>query len=561
VKKPITNMAASVHARLLKKAKLEARPMNELLQYYAMERFLYRLSRSQHSESFVLKGALLLPLWGGPATRATKDIDLLGRTKADIPRLVAIMSEWLQVEVDDDGVRFDARTVRGEEIRIAAEYGGIRIRLQGALGNARLALQVDVGFGDVVTPRPAHLLYPSLLDADRPRLLAYTPETSIAEKLHAMVILDTANTRLKDFLDIWLLTQARTFSAELVARAIAATFKRRKTPLPTSAPVALTPAFAASAVKQLQWQAYVRKARATRAPEALADAVTAIRSFVMPVLDALAAAGSLDASWRPGGPWSTWDPSGPTVTAARRFDLRWACDGVKRPRAVEGYTDDEPNALAPAELAAVLDAFRSSDTDRGWYPMVMVLAYTGLRPAEVAALKWGDLDLETGALRAGRTVYRGRGVGARQDRERDAHGGVAVRGARRPAPPCWRRRRVDVRLHRTRRQAGAPRDRHPRQAAEPRGEATWHHEAHHAVRVPADLQHHRDGHRARGACPQGHRPRRRQHDPPLSRAGPRRASPPSLPMSSPRWGRRSRKVVKRWGMPRLPNPPRPRRPS
>jgi len=214
------------------------------------------------------------------------------------------MTECLQVEVDDGGVRFDARTVRGEEIRIVAEYGGIRVRLQGALGNARLALQVDIGFGDVVTPRPARFLYPSLLDADRPRLLAYTPETSIAEKLQAMVVLDMANTRLKDFLDIWILAQAREFSGDLLARAIAATFKRRKTPLPASSPVALTSAFAASAVKQAQWRAYLRKAHATGAPEQLADAVTGIRSFVMPVLEALAVGRSFDGAWQPGGPWS-----------------------------------------------------------------------------------------------------------------------------------------------------------------------------------------------------------------------------------------------------------------
>jgi hypothetical protein len=301
MKKPVTNIAASVHARLLKKAKAESRPMNELLQYYAMERFLYRLSRSRHGESFVLKGALMLPVWGGPVTRVTKDIDLLGRTTLEVDALVTIVRECIEVEVEADGIRFDARSVRGEEIRIAAEYGGIRVRFEGALGNARLALQVDVGFGDVVTPRPTRLLYPTLLDAERPRLLAYTPETAIAEKLHAMVILDMANSRLKDFLDIWLLIQSRAFDGALVAQAIAATFKRRKTELPTSAPIALTDVFAGDSAKQVQWRAYLRKVHVTAVPAPLIEIIAAIGSFLAPVLEAGI---RFEGAWRPGGPWS-----------------------------------------------------------------------------------------------------------------------------------------------------------------------------------------------------------------------------------------------------------------
>ena len=184
MKKAITNLAASVHARLLNRAKAEGRPFNELLQYYAMERLLYRLSQSDHAERFVLKGALMLQFWGG-----------------------------------------------------------VRVRCCANLGNARIPLQIDIGFGDVITPGALKVVYPTLLDFAAPRLLGYTPETSIAEKFEAMVILDMANTRLKDFLDIWVLAQGQEFRGDVLANAIKTTFLRRRTPLPQFTPIALTPSF------------------------------------------------------------------------------------------------------------------------------------------------------------------------------------------------------------------------------------------------------------------------------------------------------------------------------
>jgi hypothetical protein len=243
MKKAITNLAASVHARLLNRAKAEGRPFNELLQYYAMERFLYRLSQSDHAEQFVLKGALMLQFWGGPLTRATRDIDLLGRTAATVDELVGVIRSFITVRVDDDGLLFDATTVSGEEIRLDSHYDGVRVRCCANLGNARIPLQIDIGFGDVITPGALKVVYPTLLDFDAPRLLGYTPETSIAEKFEAMVVLDLANTRLKDFLDIWVLAQGQEFSGDVLANAIKATFLRRRTPLPQSTPLPLTPVF------------------------------------------------------------------------------------------------------------------------------------------------------------------------------------------------------------------------------------------------------------------------------------------------------------------------------
>ncbi|RMG12191.1 MAG: nucleotidyl transferase AbiEii/AbiGii toxin family protein, partial [Deltaproteobacteria bacterium] len=242
MKKKATNLAASVHARLLDRAKAEGRPFNELLQYYAMERFLYRLSRSEHGDRFVLKGALMLQLWGRPVTRATRDIDLLGRGASNVDYLVDVVRSCLALEVEDDGLRFDPECVTGKEIRLAANYDGVRIRCKAQLGNACVSLQIDVGFGDVITPGAQEIEYPVLLDFEAPRLLGYTPESAIAEKFQAMVVLDMANTRMKDFLDIWMLAREHEFAGDVLADAVAATFRRRQTPLPESTPLALTSA-------------------------------------------------------------------------------------------------------------------------------------------------------------------------------------------------------------------------------------------------------------------------------------------------------------------------------
>ncbi len=304
MKKPITNMAASVHARLLKRAKAEGRPFNELLQYYAMERFLYRLSRSTYNDRFVLKGALMLQFWGGPLSRATKDIDLLGRATTSVSDLVEIVKGCIAVDVEEDGLLFDATSVMGEEIRLAANYDGVRVRCWANLGNARIALQIDVGFGDIVTPGEKDVEYPSLLDFSTPRLLGYTPETAIAEKFQALVVLDMANTRLKDFLDIWVLAQGREFSGALLAQAVDATFRRRRTPLPTSTPVAFTPLFSSAPGKQAQWQAYLRKGRVQGSVPTLAKIMHLIGAFLMPVIDALHRENGFDKMWSPGGPWA-----------------------------------------------------------------------------------------------------------------------------------------------------------------------------------------------------------------------------------------------------------------
>lgn len=302
-KAAVTNTAASVHARLLNRAKAEGRPFNELLQYYVMERFLYRLSQSEYANRFVLKGALMLQLWGGSLSRSTKDIDLLGLSSATVEELVQAIQQCLATDVGDDGLNFDRSSVQGEQIRLDAHYEGIRIHAHASLGNARIKLQIDVGFGDVVTPEVREVVYPALLDSETPRLLGYTPETSIAEKLHAAVILDIANTRLKDFLDIWILIQEQDFSGSVLSEAIKATFQRRRTPLPESTPAAFTPTFYSAPRKQAQWRAYLRKARVQGEVPSLDEVAQQIEAFVMPVVRAIVAGEAFTKRWRPGGPW------------------------------------------------------------------------------------------------------------------------------------------------------------------------------------------------------------------------------------------------------------------
>ena len=299
----MTNIPASVRARLLNRARSENRRFNELLQYYAMERFLYRLSKSRHADSFVLKGGLMLQMWGGSLTRATKDIDLHRAATASVDELEAVVQDCIAASVEDDGLLFDAQTISGEQIRLGAQYDGVRIRFGGHLGNARVSVQVDVGFADVSTPGAQPITYPTLLDFSTPELLGYTPETTIAEKFEAMVTLDMANTRMKDFLDIWLLAKGRPFEGSVLAQAIGATFSRRKTDLPKETPIALTSAFSDARDKSIQWTSYAKKARVRGDVLSLGQATALISDFLVPVVEALVNDETFEAEWLPGGPW------------------------------------------------------------------------------------------------------------------------------------------------------------------------------------------------------------------------------------------------------------------
>lgn len=247
----VTNVAASVRQRLLNEARATSRPFNEILQYFAMERFLYRLSMWPHAEKFVLKGALMLTVWEVSLTRPTKDIDLLGQTANDIDRIVADVEEVCRLKVEADGMEFDPSSVRGERIAEEAEYEGVRVRFRGSLGTAQVGMQIDVGFGDAVVPGPVTTEYPTILGFPAPRIRGYTRESMIAEKLHVMVRRGLLNSRMRDFFDVWALSRQFDFDGRVLAVAIRETFARRDLDV-VPRPVALTADFAADTAKAAQ---------------------------------------------------------------------------------------------------------------------------------------------------------------------------------------------------------------------------------------------------------------------------------------------------------------------
>jgi len=271
-------LAASMHARLLNRAKARGEDFNLVLTRFATERFLYRLSLLPAREVFWLKGALLFDLWFDVPHRPTRDADFLGFGPADAATLAAAMREVCEVEAAD-AIVFDAASIVVEEIREDARYGGLRVRLVGRLGNARCTVQLDVGFGDAVTPGPVEALLPTLLDdLPPPRLRVYPRAAVVAEKLEAIVSLGMANSRMKDYFDLRALAREGALDAPRLAQAIAATFARRGTALPANVPLGLSDEFAADPTKRAQWQGFLNRNRLT-AP-ALDEVVAEVREFL-----------------------------------------------------------------------------------------------------------------------------------------------------------------------------------------------------------------------------------------------------------------------------------------
>lgn len=295
----ITNLAASVHQRLLNHAKETGRSFNDLLQHFAMERLLYRLSQSEYADRFVLKGALMLVVWQLPQSRSTLDIDLLGSTSNNLDEIVTLVRVVCRHPVELDGMSFDAETIVGARIVEEAEYEGVRLRFKGSLGNAVVPMQIDVGFGDVVVP-PAELIeYPTLLDFPAPRLRGYSRESAVAEKFHAMGSRGLLTSRMKDFFDVWLLSSQFDFDGATLAEAIRVTFTQRATPLEHS-PEVLTAAFAEDQTKVTQWHAFQRRVEAS--PE-LAEVIAQLALFLGPIAETLSAGQSFQGTWRAPGPW------------------------------------------------------------------------------------------------------------------------------------------------------------------------------------------------------------------------------------------------------------------
>jgi hypothetical protein len=297
------NISASVRARLLAKARAEGQDYNRILTRYALERLLYRVSVSPYADQFLLKGALLFDLWFGLVPRPTRDADLLGLGPSDLSYLEGVFRQFCNVDAPD-GVTFDPDSVRVAEIREQANYPGARMTMLAYLDGAEIGVQVDIGFGDVVTPGPETATYPVLLpDVAAPVLRVYPRYTVVAEKLETIVSFGIANSRLKDYFDLHTLATSFDFDGPTLAGAVRATFERRRTPLPEGLPLGLTRAFSDDPSKQAQWSAFLNRNRLTST--SLQDVVTALVVFLLPVLEAARAESPMLCHWSPGGPWQT----------------------------------------------------------------------------------------------------------------------------------------------------------------------------------------------------------------------------------------------------------------
>jgi predicted nucleotidyltransferase component of viral defense system len=295
-------LVASIHDRLLNKAKAEHRPFQELLQYYAMERFLYRLSQSLHRDSFVLKGGLMLRLWEASFARPTMDIDLLGKIENQEEQVLKVLHQVCDVDVEPDGLRFESLTLKAERITEDAHYHGLRIRFQGYLGPSRVTLQIDIGFGDSVLPAPETITYPTLLDLPAPLLWGYSKESTVAEKLEAMVSLGMLNSRMKDYYDIWFLSRRFDFDGEQLLAAIRSTFDHRSTALSDEL-VVLSPPFADDSAKIALWKAFRNRTGLDDAPEDLGDVLKDLQAFLLPVLNHIVKRHPFSQHWNASGSW------------------------------------------------------------------------------------------------------------------------------------------------------------------------------------------------------------------------------------------------------------------
>lgn len=276
-------IAVSIRQRLRNLARERGEDFQQMLVNYALERVLYRLAQSHHRDRFVLKGALLFRLWFDLTQRPTRDADFLGFGSSEPEEFAEVFREIAGM-VEDDGLVFDAYSVKVEDIRKEAGYPGVRVSMKATLDGARIPVQCDIGFGDAVTPAPLQQAYPTLLDMPAPILAVYPLETVVAEKLEAIVKLAGFNSRVKDYFDLWVLMRYENLDRALLPDAIRATFERRKTILPISLPSGLAPSFAVE--KQVMWQAFLT--RSGLSAPTLAEVLDELRVQCWPVLQAAA---------------------------------------------------------------------------------------------------------------------------------------------------------------------------------------------------------------------------------------------------------------------------------
>jgi hypothetical protein len=304
-----SNIAASIHGRLLAGAKRTGADFHAELVRYGNERLLARIAASEHAALFVLKGATLFALWASTPHRPTRDIDLHGsgpNAPDDLARVFRAICD--QNLADQDGLVFHGDTVAASVIREDQEYEGVRVTMLATLGKARIALQVDVGFGDAVYPQPAEVAMPSMLGLPTGVWRAYQRETVVAEKLQAMVVLGMGNSRMKDFFDLWILQRDFSFGGEPLSEAVRQTFERRRTEIPATTPLALTATFGRDAAKRTQWRAFLNKAKLD-APD-LDIVVSALAEFLLPVVAGRLTMERRLGAWPAGGPWQLKSKTG-----------------------------------------------------------------------------------------------------------------------------------------------------------------------------------------------------------------------------------------------------------
>jgi len=299
------NLAASVHQRLLNFSKKHHEEFNLTLSRYAIERFLYRLAMSDYAEHFVLKGATLFLVWTGQLYRPTRDIDLLGYGELPPEKIKHIFSTICALEVEPDGIYFDAESIRLQAIKEGHKYPGTRVVLNGFIGNARIRIQVDIGFGDVVIPATQQMNYPGLLDFPTQNLTAYPKEAVIAEKLETVVDRGALNSRMKDFFDLSIMSQQFIFDGRVLTDAIRMTFTHRQTPFPEHDPVALTVEYAAQSDTRTQWHTFISRNRLSNAMPDFVKVIEQLRDFLLPPFRAVRNGMPFEYVWNNTNGWRT----------------------------------------------------------------------------------------------------------------------------------------------------------------------------------------------------------------------------------------------------------------
>ncbi len=303
MKKEIKNIEASIKAKLKNKSKEVNRPFVEILHYYGMERFLYRLSKSKYAKKFVLKGALLFTVWDIPERRTTLDIDFLARFDNKVTAIEEAIKDICNVEVDPDGLRFDSETVEGRKIKEDADYEGVRIKFIGFLNRAQIPMQIDFGFGDIVYPKTKIIDYPVILDLPRPHLNGYPQESVISEKFEAMIKLGSLNSRMKDFYDIWIMIRQLEVKGPPLVEAIKKTFKHRKTDVPKNKPLFADEIYDENSDRQMLWNAFVKKGNVQNAPTTLSTTAEEIEKFLIKPVSAINDKVKFEKSWKPMKGW------------------------------------------------------------------------------------------------------------------------------------------------------------------------------------------------------------------------------------------------------------------